>query len=151
MPARLIETPAGALPVSSVAMIRGGVALRSTTDIVLLGTRLVGSLGSSFSLAVTSAIDSSGATATLNGGPTTLPGTASSATTFGGQLLVSITVNVSGGGFVTTVATPLTSATLLSLVDRSSCACATGTWNGSASSTTKPASRSGFIEPPSRE
>ncbi len=121
VPARLIETPAGALPVSSVAMMRGGVALRSTTDIVLFGMRLVGSFGSSFSLAVTSASDSSGATATLKGGPTTLPGTSSSATTFGGQLLMSITVNVSGGGLFTTVATPLTSTTLLSLVDRSNC------------------------------
>src|SRR5207249_9873324 len=71
VPARLIETPAGALPVSSVAMIRGGAALRSTTDIVLFGMRLVGSPGSSFSLAVTSASDSSGETATLKGGPTT--------------------------------------------------------------------------------
>src|SRR5881296_3585531 len=129
-------------------MMRGGVALRSTTDIVLLGMRLVGSPGSSFSLAVTSAIDSSGATATLNGGPTTLPGTSSSATTCGGQLLMSITVRVSGGGFFTTVATPLTSVTLLSLVDRSSCACARGTTLSTASGTTTTARRSGFMEPP---
>src|SRR5436309_5796678 len=129
-------------------MMRGGVALRSTTDIVLLGMRLVGSPGSSFSLAVTSAIDSSGATATLNGGPTTLPGTSSSATTCGGQRLMSITVRVSGGGFFTTVATPLTSVTLLSLVDRSSCACARGTTLSTASGTTTTARRSGFMEPP---
>src|SRR5262249_54027212 len=108
-------------------MIFGGVAFRSTTDMVLLAIRRGRSLGSSFSLGVTSAIDSSGATATLNGGPTTLPGTSSSATTFGGQLLISITVKVSGGGLGTTVATPLTSATLLSFVDRSSCPCASGT------------------------
>src|SRR5215468_531827 len=108
-------------------MIFGGVALRSTTDIVLLAMRLVGSAGSSFSLAVTSAIDSSGARATLNGGPTTLPGTSSSATTFGGQLLMSITVSVSGGGLFTTVAAPLTRVTLLSLVDSKSCPYAAGT------------------------
>src|SRR5258708_27624107 len=100
-------------------MMRGGVALRSTPDIVLFGIRLVASLGSSFSLAVTSAIDSSGATATLNGGPTTLPRTASSATTFRGPLLVSITVNLSGRGFVPTGAAPLTGATLLSVGDSS--------------------------------
>src|SRR2546428_4286769 len=141
-----METPAGALPVSSVAMMRGGVALRSTTDMVLLGIRLVASLGSSFSLAVTRASDSSGATATLNGGPTTLPGTSSSATTFGGQALMSMTVRVSGGGLFTTVATPLTRATLLSLVDKSSCPWATGTNTRAASRTTTVASRSGFIE-----
>src|SRR5258708_36006521 len=97
-------------------MMRGGVALRSTTDIVLLGIRLVASLGSSFSLAVTSAIDSSGATATLNGGPTTPPRTAGSATTLRGPPLVSVTVNVSGGAFVTPVAAPLPEGPLLSLV-----------------------------------
>jgi hypothetical protein len=95
-------------------------------------------------LAVTSAIDSSGATATLKGGPTTLPGTSSSATTFGGQLFVSITVNVSGRGLFTTVAAPLTSSTLLSLVDSSSCACAAGTLIDTASAMTA-VSRSGFM------
>src|SRR5262249_12356160 len=128
--------------------MRGGVALRSTTDIVLLAIRLVRSLGSSFSLAVTSAIDSSGATATLNGGPTTLPGTSSSATTFGGQLLMSITVKVSGAGLDTTVATPLTSATLLSLVDSSSCPCARGTTISIASRATTAASHREFLGPP---
>src|SRR4029450_11956991 len=58
-------------------MIRGGVSFRPTTDIVLFGMRLVESAGPSFSLAVTSASDSSGETATLKGGPTTLPGTSS--------------------------------------------------------------------------
>src|SRR5438034_10064306 len=101
-------------------MIRGGAALRSTTDIVLFGMRLVGSAGSSFSLAVTSANDSSGETATLNGGATTLPGTSSSATTFGGHALRSMSVSVSAGGLFTTVAAPLTIVTLLSLLDRSS-------------------------------
>src|SRR5215510_4154088 len=144
VPARLIETPAGALPVSSVAMIRGGEALRSTTDIVLFGMRLVGSAGSSFSLAVTSASDSSGETATLKGGPTTLPGTSSSATTFGGHLLMSMTVSVSGGGLFTTVAVPLTSVTLLSLVDSKSCPCATGT-KATARSTMSATSRGVFM------
>src|SRR5262245_51161935 len=125
-------------------MIRGGDALRSTTDIVLLAIRLVGSFGSSFSFAVTSASDSSGASATLNGGPTTLPGTSSSATTFGGQLLMSTTVSVSGGGLFTTVVTPLTSPTLLSLVDRSSWPCAAWTTISPASRTM--VSRSAFME-----
>src|SRR5438309_392509 len=145
VPWRVIETPAGFLPVSSVAMTFGGVDVRSTTDIVLLGIRLVGSLGSSFSLAVTSASDSSGVTATLKGGPTTLPGTSTSAITFGGQLLMSMTVNVSGGGLFTTVATPLTSVTLLSLVESKSCPCAAGTRTSTASRTTTVASRGGFI------
>src|SRR3989442_5912199 len=150
VPWRLMETPAGALPVSSVAMMRGGVALRSTTDMVLLGIRLVASFGSSFSLAVTRASDSSGATATLNGGPTTLPGTSSSATTFGGQALRSMTVSVSGGGLFTTVVTPLTRATLLSLVDRSSCPWATGTNAKTASRAMRATSRGGFIGTSSR-
>src|SRR5262247_4731640 len=129
-------------------MIRGGVALRSTTAIVLLAMRLVGSAGSSFSLAVTSAIDSSGASATLNGGPTTLPGTSSSATTFGGQLLMSITVRVSGGGLFTTVATPLTSVTLLSLVESSSCACASDAQLSMASAATTAARRGRLMKSP---
>src|SRR5439155_21950936 len=99
-------------------MMRGGFTLRSTTDIVLLGIRFVGSAGSSFSLAVTSANDSSGETATLNGGPTTLPGTSSSATTFGGHALRSVSVSVSAGGLFTTLDTPFTRGTLLSLLDR---------------------------------
>src|SRR5438309_4129203 len=148
VPWRVIETPAGFLPVSSVAMIFGGVAFKSTTDIVLLGIRLVGSPGSSVSLAVTSASDSSGVTATLKGGPTTLPGTSTSATTFGGQLLRSMTVNVSGGGLFTVVATPLTSVTLLSLVESRSCPCATGTMTRTTSRATTVASRNGFIACP---
>jgi hypothetical protein len=115
---------------------------------VLLAIRFVGSFGSSFSLAVTSASDSSGATATLNGGPTTLPGTSSSATTFGGHALMSMTESVSGGGLFTTVVVPLTRVTLLSLVDRSSCPWAVGTNATRVSSTTMPARRSGFMAPP---
>jgi hypothetical protein len=38
-----------------------------------------------------------------------------------------MTVNVSGGGLFTPVATPLTSVTLLSLVESRSCPCATWT------------------------
>src|SRR6185503_9597199 len=140
---------AGALPVSSVAMIRGGAALRSTTDIVLFGTRFVGSAGSSFSFAATSASDSSGETATLKGGPTTLPGTSSSATTFGGQALRSMTVSVSGGGLFTTVATPLTSVTLLSLVDSKSCPWAAGTRATTAGNEISATSRIVFMGPPS--
>ena len=48
-----------------------------------------------------------------------------------------MTVSVSGGGFFTTVAVPLTSVTLLSLVDRSSCPWATGTGTTTAKSATK--------------
>jgi len=61
---------------------------------------------------------------------------------------MSMTVNVSGGGLFTTVATPLTSVTLLSLVESRSCPCATGTTTTTAISATTAASRSGFIRCP---
>ena len=67
--------------------------------------------------AVTSARPSSGVMATLNGGPTTLPGTGISLTTRGGVLLRSITDSVSGGALGTTFTVPLSSMTLLSFTE----------------------------------
>ena len=73
---------------------------------------------------VTSASDSSGETATLIGGPTTLVGTFSSATTFGGFAPRSMIVTVSGGGFATTLLVPLSSVALLSFAETTICASA---------------------------
>src|SRR5262245_63200856 len=98
-------------------MIAGGEALRSITVTVSSGAVLVGSAGSIFVEFATSAIDSSGATATLCGGACQLPGAAISAITFGGVTPRLMTVAVSGGGFRTTVFTPSTCSTLLSFED----------------------------------
>ena len=121
VPCRLMETPAGPLPVSSVAITWGGDALRSITDIRLSGICFFGSPGSIFMAAVTRARPSSGVMATLNGGPTTLVGAAISATIRGGYLR-SITDTVSTAGFWATVATPSMSTSLLSLAESASCA-----------------------------
>src|SRR5439155_1538096 len=95
---RLIEMPAALLPASSVAMTAGGDAFRSMTDTRVSGTVLVGSLGSTLLDEPTSARLSSGVSATLRGGPTTLPGAAISATTRGGaeRMPVPATHHVSG-------------------------------------------------------
>src|SRR2546425_7790724 len=119
-----METPAGALPVSKVAMTLGGLDLRSTTDMRVSGTCLVGSAGSIFWFAVTRARLSSGVMATLKGGPTTLTGTSSSAITLGGDTLRSMMVIVSAGGLLTTCTAPFTSITLLSLAEMAICASA---------------------------
>ena len=124
VPCRLIDTPAGARPVSSVAMTAGGDALRSITSSRLSAVCLLGSAGSIFWFTVTSARPSSGVSATDSGGPTTLPPAATSATTFGGWAPRSITVIVSGGPLGTVLTAPFTSTTLLSLTDTASCACA---------------------------
>src|SRR6266536_2582755 len=71
VPARLIEMPAGPSPVSRVVITAGGFPLRSSTVSLLSGTSVFGSAGSSFMLALTSTIDSSGAIATFCGGPAT--------------------------------------------------------------------------------
>src|SRR5262245_48059286 len=85
VPAGLMATPAAPNPASTVATTVGGDALRSITLTLLSGTTFLGSLGSIFVAAVTRARASSGATATLEGGPTTLVGTLSSARTLGGE------------------------------------------------------------------
>lgn len=56
-------------------------------------------------------------TATLIGGPTTLPGTGISAITFGGVTPRSMMVRVSGAAFGTTLTTPLSRMTLLSFAE----------------------------------
>src|SRR5262245_52359070 len=66
---------------------------------------------------VTRARPSSGGRATLRGGPTTLAGTGISARTLGADAPRSMMVTVSGAGFCTTVATPLTRTSLLSFAD----------------------------------
>jgi len=68
--------PAALRPASSVAITAGGDALRSMTDTRVSGTVFVGSLGSTRLDEPTSASRSSGVSATLNGGPMTLPGAA---------------------------------------------------------------------------
>jgi hypothetical protein len=124
VPFRLIEMPAAPLPASSVAMTRGGLALRSMTETWLLGTCLVGSFGSILFDAVTSARPSSGVMATLSGGPATAAGACTSATTRGGVVLRSMIEMVSGAGFGSTFTTPLSSITLLSFADTAIWACA---------------------------
>src|SRR5438105_15695043 len=141
-----MESPAGPLPVSSVAMTRGGAVVRSTTDSRLSGVCLVGSFGSTLIAAVTSASDSSGVIATLSGGPTTLPGASTSPRTFGGHTLRSMIVTVSGGELGTTFTTPLARTTLLSLADTAICAWAAETDTRTASRA-RVAGRSALIEP----
>ena len=91
-----------------------------------LGVCFVGSLGSTLFDAVTSASPSSGVTAMLSGGPTTLTGAATSPMTRGGEALRSMIDTVSDGGLATTVTTPFTRRTLLSLPDTAICAPAVG-------------------------
>src|SRR5262249_50346703 len=122
VPCRLTLTPAAPAPASSVAMTWGGLDLRSITESRLSGACLVRSLGSIFMAEVTRARPSSGVMATLRGGPTTLAGTGISARTLGGDAPRSMMVMVSGAGFCTTVATPLTRASLLSFADTAICA-----------------------------
>src|SRR3990172_1451972 len=140
-----METPDGRLPISSVAMTLGGEALRSITDIRLSGTVLVGSPGSIFIAAVTSASPSSGVIATLSGGPTTLTGAWTSAMTRGGLALRSMMATVSGGGFGTTLTLPLTLTTLLSLADTAICALTVAATATSASSMARMRDRWAFI------
>jgi hypothetical protein len=67
---RLVETPAAPAPACSVVRIFGGEDFKSMTVSLSSGIALAGSAGSSFIAPVTSAKLSSGATATLDGGPT---------------------------------------------------------------------------------
>src|SRR4051812_27221976 len=115
--ARLIETPAAPAPACSVARTFGGEDFRSMTVNLSSGIALVGSAGSTFIAPVTSAKLSSGATAALGGGPTTLAGTGNSATMRGAPLERSMIDMVSGNGSLRTVATPSTSTILPSLAE----------------------------------
>src|SRR5437879_8974855 len=126
VPRRLIEMPAALLPASSVAITAGGDAFRSMTETRVSGTVFVGSPGSTLLDDPTRARLSSGVSATLSGGPTTLPGTAISATTRGGDAARSRIVTVSGAGFCTIFTVPLSSMTLLSVDVTAGCACAAG-------------------------
>src|SRR5713226_5616707 len=119
-----MEMPDAPLPASRVARTFGGLALRSMTVRRLSGACLVGSLGSTLLDDVTRARLSSGVTAMLSGGPTTLFGARTSPMTFGGLDLRSMTATVSGGGFGTTFTLPLTRTTLLSLAETAICASA---------------------------
>ena len=98
VPARLIETPAAPAPDCSVASTFGGEDFRSMTVSLSSGIALVGSAGSSFIAPVTSAKLSSEATATLEGGPTTLAGTGNSATMRGAPPESSMMATLSGTG-----------------------------------------------------
>jgi hypothetical protein len=69
---------------------------------------------------------SSGATATLCGGPTTEPGTLIWPTTLGGETPRSTMVTLSGAGLSTILFTPSTLMTLVSFDDTASCALAVG-------------------------
>src|SRR3954469_6609158 len=142
LPARFMPMPAGAEPSSSVAITAGGLALRSMTESRLSATSFFGSAGSSFWFDDTSAIDSSGVTATFCGGPTTLDGALTSPTTFGGEAERSMMVTVSSAGLSGTVLTPLTSTALLSFDDTASCAAAGTASSGNvARAAAKPAAR----------
>ena len=67
-------------------------------------------------------MSSLGPIATLVGGPTTLLGTLSSASTFGGVTRMSMTVTVSAGAPFCTSALPSTSFSLPSLAEMAICA-----------------------------
>src|SRR2546425_1640260 len=140
-----MEIPDGALPVSSVAITRGGEALRSITDSRLSGACFVGSAGSTFIAAVTRARLSSGVRATLTGGPTTLTGAWISPTTRGEPALRSMIATVSGGGLETTLTAPLTRTALLSLAETAICASATETSVKTARSRVRATHRWAFI------
>ena len=80
--------------------------------------------------------------ATDSGGPTTLAGTATSATTLGGLAARSMMATVSGGALAMTLGTPSTSITLLSFAETASWAWATGT---TASTTNESARNHGAV------
>src|SRR5262245_4613404 len=122
LPSGLNDTPAGELPSSRVAMTAGGDALRSMTLSLLSGAVFLGSVGSILVDAAISAMLSSGATATLCGGPTTDPGAFSWPTNLGGDTPRSMIVTLSGGGFSTILFTPSTLIILVSFDDTASCA-----------------------------
>ena len=123
VPAWLIEIPDAPAPALSVAITAGGFASRSLTLTRLSGTSFPGSLGSSFRLAATSAIDSSGAIATFCGGPATLDcAFITSPRIVGGDAPRSMIVTVSSAGLARTVLTPFTGTALPSFDDTAICA-----------------------------
>src|SRR5262249_28695055 len=130
VPALLMETPAAPAPASNVVMTAGGDAFRSMTESLLSGTVFLGSAGSSLVAAVTSAIDSSGAIATLNGGPTTLAGALISWSTLGGDAARSMIVTLSAGGLAGTMLLPSTRTALPSLAEIASWAAAVNDSSG---------------------
>src|SRR5262249_48915125 len=126
-------------------------ALRSISVTLLSGTTFFGSAGSILVAALTRAMDSSCATATLDGGPTTLAGALTLPIIFGGELFRSMIVTESGGGFCTTVVAPPASAAWLSLADRASCATAETESNGRVrSASVLPRGRRLMISSPAR-
>ena len=137
LPVLLMATPAAPLPACRVARTLGAGAgpleisflkkpgrsgEMSMTVSLSSGMVLAGSAGSICVALVTSAISSLGETATLEGGPTTLAGALTSASTLGGEARMSMKEMVSGGGLFTTSTLPLTSMTLASLAETASCA-----------------------------
>ena len=98
------------------------------------GTSFFGSAGSSLVAEVTSAKLSSGAIATLDGGPTTLVGTATSAIDFRRRHAEIDDGDVSGAGLSGTTLTPSTSTALPSLAESASWASAPDDSDNSAAS-----------------
>src|SRR6187399_1454446 len=115
--------PFGNRPASSVLMTAGGEDLRAMTDIRLSCVICAGSAGLALSELDTSAMDSSGVTATICGGPDQLDGACSSATTLGGRALRSMSVTVSGEALGTMTWTPSTMISVVSFADTAICAC----------------------------
>jgi hypothetical protein len=77
----------------------------------------LGSVADNLRAEVTSAIDSSGATAMLAGGPITLVGASIDATRRGGDTDMSINDTVSGNGLAGTICAPATRTCLPSLAE----------------------------------
>ena len=103
-------------------MTAGGEDLRSMTEILLSCVVFVGSAGFTLSEFDNSAIDSSGVTAIICGGPDQLDGACSSATIFGGRALRSMSVTVSGGALATMTRTPSTRISVASFAETAICA-----------------------------
>src|SRR5690242_3405996 len=114
--------PLGNRPASSVLMTAGGEDVSAMTEIRLSCVIRAGSAGSALSALARSAIDSSGVTATICGGPDQLDGACSSATTLGGRALKSMSVTVSGGALGTMTWTPSTMISVVSFADTAICA-----------------------------
>ena len=122
VPAALMAMPFGNRPASSVLMTAGGEDLRSMTEILLSCVVFVGSAGFTLSELDNSAMDSSGVTATICGGPDQLDGAFSSAMILGGRALRSMSVTVSGGALGTMTWTPSTMISVVSLAETAICA-----------------------------
>src|SRR6185369_10733337 len=115
LPPGEIATPAGAGPTETVCTTAGGDASRSMTEIWFPSIVLAGSAGSIRVAAVRIATDKSGASATDCGGPTTLAGASTRATSLAGTDAISNIVRLSLLSAGRTVTTPCRSSTLLSL------------------------------------